>query len=35
VIIHLDPGESITCTFTNEAAGLMKQLYYLPLGCCE
>jgi len=35
VIIHLDPGESITCTFTNEAAGLMRHLYYLPLGCCE
>ena len=35
VIIHLEAGENITCTFTNEAAGLMRHLYYLPMGCCE
>jgi hypothetical protein len=30
VVIHLDAGENITCTFTNEAAGIGLYTYFFP-----
>jgi lysophospholipase L1-like esterase len=35
VIIHLDAGENITCTFTNEAAGIGLHSYFFPCACVQ